>query len=115
MVAESVEWGALFFFRPEPHRSGYATLSGEYPHLAGEVWEQNLEKTVFNSGMEYTFANVVSFRMGMLYDKAGQREELDFGLGFMLSDILQVDATFIKTISEGIRNGQKRFGLIFKF
>ncbi len=84
-------------------------------HTIPEVWQKNIEKTVFNQGMEYTFANVVAFRMGWLYDEAGQRNELDFGLGFSLSDILQVDATFIKTLSEGIRDGQRRFGLIFKF
>jgi len=84
-------------------------------HTNSEVWDKNLKETVFNSGIEYTFANVISFRAGVLYDEAGQRNELDFGIGLLLSDILEADATFIKTLSEGIRNGQTRFGFIFKF
>lgn len=80
-----------------------------------EVFMKNLRKTVFNFGAEYTYANVVSFRSGYLYDKSGERFELDFGFGFMLSDILQVDGTYIKDMGGGIRDGQKRFSLIFKF
>jgi hypothetical protein len=79
------------------------------------VLQKNIERIVFNTGFEYTYANVVSFRSGYLLDRSGEREELDFGLGFALSDILQVDATFIKDFGGGIRDGQKRFGLIFKF
>ncbi len=84
-------------------------------HTNAEVWAENFRKIVYNMGAEYTYANVVSFRGGYLLDQSGEREELDIGLGFMLSDILQVDATFIKDFGGGIRDGQKRFGLIFKF
>ena len=41
--------------------------------------------------------------------------ELDLGLGFMISDILQVDGTFIKSFDNGIRNNQKRFSMLLRF
>ena len=41
--------------------------------------------------------------------------ELDMGAGFMISDILQVDGTFIKSFDNGIRNNQKRFSMLLKF
>jgi hypothetical protein len=90
-------------------------FSDNKDHSNADVWMQNLRKTVFNCGAEYTYANVISFRSGYLHDDSGERFELDFGMGFMLSDILQIDATYIKDLGGGIRDGQKRFSLIFKF
>ena len=84
-------------------------------HTAFETWEENVRQTVFNTGMEYVYANVAAFRAGYLYDESGKRYELDVGLGFMLSDILQVDGTFIKSFDNGIRNGQKRFSMVLRF
>jgi len=93
-----------------------ADLPEQRNHTNIEVLMKNISKTVFNAGLEYTYANVVSFRMGVLQDDAGQRTEMDFGLGFQLSDILVIDATYIKDLlGTGIRDGQKRFGLVFKF
>ena len=79
------------------------------------VFRENVRQTVFNTGMEYVYANVAAFRTGYLYDESGKRYELDVGLGFMLSDILQVDGTFIKSFDNGIRNGQKRFSMLMRF
>ena len=70
---------------------------------------------MFNSGFEYVYANVAAFRSGYLYDRSGKRFELDLGLGFMISDILQVDGTFIKSFDNGIRNNQKRFSMLLRF
>ncbi len=77
--------------------------------------DENLRRTVYNTGAEYTYANVVALRAGYLHDFSGQRYELDVGLGFMLSDILQIDGAFIKSFDGGIRNGQKRFSMILRF
>ena len=76
---------------------------------------ENLRRTVYNTGAEYVYANVVAVRGGYLHDISGQRYEMDIGLGFMLSDILQIDGTFIKSFDNGIRNGQKRFSMILRF
>ncbi len=84
-------------------------------HTWDETWGENLRQTVFNTGAEYVYANVAAFRTGYLYDESGKRYELDLGLGFMISDILQVDGTFIKTFSNGIRNNQKRFSMVLRF
>lgn len=84
-------------------------------HSAMETWEENVRQSVFNSGFEYVYANVAAFRSGYLYDRSGKRYELDLGLGFMISDILQVDGTFIKSFDNGIRNNQKRFSMLLRF
>lgn len=84
-------------------------------HTAIDTWSENLKQSVFNTGMEYVYANVAAFRTGYLYDRSGKRYELDLGLGFMISDILQVDGTFIKSFDNGIRNNQKRFSMLLRF
>jgi Type IX secretion system protein PorV len=81
-----------------------------------ETWEENVRLSVFNFGAEYTYANIVALRSGILYDDSGKRYEYDLGLGFMISDILQIDGTFIRTFSDNaIRNNQKRFSMILRF
>jgi ligand-binding sensor domain-containing protein len=84
-------------------------------HTAFETWEENIYQSVFNTGAEYVYANVAAFRTGYLYDQSGKRYELDLGLGFLISDILQVDGTFIKSFDNGIRNNQKRFSMLLRF
>lgn len=81
-----------------------------------ETWKENVFLSVFNFGAEYTYANIVALRSGILYDDSGKRYEYDLGLGFMISDILQIDGTFIRTFSDNaIRNNQKRFSMILRF
>ena len=84
-------------------------------HSVGETWDENIRQSVFNTGAEYVYANVAAFRGGYLYDRSGKRYELDMGLGFLISDILQVDGTFIKSFDNGIRNNQKRFSMLLRF
>jgi ligand-binding sensor domain-containing protein len=84
-------------------------------HSVAETWDENVRQSVFNTGMEYVYANVAAFRTGYLYDRSGKRYELDLGLGFMISDILQVDGAFIKSFNDGIRNNQKRFSMLLRF
>ncbi len=84
-------------------------------YSVAETWMQNLRRTVYDMGAEYVYAKVVALRAGYLYDQSGQRYEGDLGLGFMLSDILQIDGTFIKSFNAGIRNDQKRFSMILRF
>jgi hypothetical protein len=42
---------------------------------------------------------------------------VDFGFGFMISDMLQFDFATIRDVGEndGVRDGQMRFGMLFKF
>lgn len=84
-------------------------------HSAIDTWGENLRQSVLNTGAEYVYANVAAFRTGYLYDQSGKRFELDIGLGFMISDILQVDGTFIRSFDTGIRNNQKRFSMLLRF
>jgi hypothetical protein len=84
-------------------------------HSSSSVLRENVRQTVYDMGAEYVIANVVGLRGGYLYDFRGQRYELDMGAGFMISDILQVDGTFIKSFDNGIRNNQKRFSILLRF
>lgn len=90
------------------------------PELGGHGFtaaKNSLLQGVINLGAEYTYSNTVALRLGYLYDKTGKRQEVDLGFGFMLSDVLQFDFATIKDVgnNDGVRDGQMRFGLIFKF
>ncbi len=82
-----------------------------------EAAKNSLLQGVFNVGTEFIYSNTIALRLGYLYDRTGQRNEVDFGFGFMLSDVLQFDFATIKDVgeSDGVRDGQMRFGMLFKF
>jgi hypothetical protein len=82
-----------------------------------ETAKNSLMQGVFNVGTEFIYSNTIALRLGYLYDRTGQRQEVDFGFGFMLSDMLQFDFATIKDVGEndGVRDGQMRFGMVFKF
>lgn len=76
----------------------------------------NLIEAQLNLGMEFTYANTIALRLGYLKDNPGARHELDFGVGVMASDILQVDFAMINSLDQNnVRNGQTRFSLLFRF
>ena len=79
--------------------------------------KNSLMQGVFNVGTEFIYANTIALRLGYLYDDVGQRSEVDFGFGFMISDMLQFDFATIRDVGEndGVRDGQMRFGMLFKF
>lgn len=79
--------------------------------------KNSLMQGIFNLGAEYIYANTVALRLGYLYDREGQRNEVDFGFGFMLSDVFQFDFATIKDVgdNDGVRDTQMRFGLLFRF
>jgi Predicted periplasmic ligand-binding sensor domain len=82
-----------------------------------ETAKNSIMQGVFNVGTEFIYSNTIALRLGYLYDRTGQRQEVDFGFGFMLSDMLQFDFATIKDVGEndGVRDGQMRFGMVFKF
>ena len=91
-----------------------------HPELGGHGatrFKNSLLQGIFNVGAEYTYSNTVAVRIGYLYDKTGKRNEVDLGLGVMLSDVLEFDIATIKDVgdNDGVRDGQMRFGMIFKF
>lgn len=88
---------------------------GENSSYFGAMLDENIRKTVYNLGMEYTYANVVAFRSGLLYDIKGKRNELNLGGGLLVSDVLQADLSFIRDIGGGIRDGQWRASLVWKY
>ncbi len=90
-------------------------MSGSFGEKFRRVLGENSRRAVYNTGAEYVYANVVAVRGGYLHDISGKRRELDLGLGFMLSDILQIDGTFIRSFDDGIRNGQQRYSMILRF
>jgi len=77
------------------------------------------------SGIEFWYANFLALRIGNLFDKAGQRYELTFGVGFKIGN-LNFDWSFIHSPegfmqgivadgSSGARDGQWRASMLFKF
>lgn len=87
----------------------------------GDIAWHNLEEAQYNVGAEYVYSGLLALRSGMLFDPAGQRQELDIGIGVSVSDVLQVDAAYIKPVSfignvdNSVRDGQTRFSMTFLF
>lgn len=91
-----------------------------YPERGGDgltTAKNSILQGVFNVGTEFIYSNTVALRLGYLYDETGKRNEVDFGFGFMLSDVLQFDFASIRDVgdNDGVRDGQMRFGMLFKF
>lgn len=69
------------------------------------------------------YSGLLALRSGLLFDPAGQRQELDIGIGVSVSDVLQLDVAYIKPVSligqvsssESVRDGQTRFSMVFLF
>lgn len=91
------------------------------PERGGDGFFEQLKNSVmqgvFNVGLEFIYSNTIALRAGYLHDQTGKRNEVDFGFGFMLSDMLQFDFATIKDVgdNDGVRDGQMRFGMLFKF
>ncbi|MCF0222463.1 MAG: PorV/PorQ family protein [Fibrobacter sp.] len=82
-----------------------------------EQFKNSIMQGVLNAGLEFIYSNTIALRVGYLHDQTGKRNEVDFGFGFMLSDMLQFDFATIKDVgdNDGVRDGQMRFGMLFKF
>jgi hypothetical protein len=81
-----------------------------------ESLNTTFEQIMYNTGIEYTWSNMFSLRFGYLDDAPGQRTEFDFGLGFLMSELLQADVAIIKDLSGNeVRDLQTRFSLAFLF
>jgi len=84
---------------------------------SGDIVRKSLQEGVCGLGAEYVYANTVALRSGYLYDRIGKRQELHWGLGVMLSNVMQIDIASIQGVGnkDGVRDGQMRFGTLFKF
>jgi len=82
-----------------------------------DKFKKTFQEGVLSFGAEYVYAGTVALRAGYLHDKIGSRQELDIGLGIMLSDMLQLDIASVQNVSnlEGVRDGQLRFAGLFRF
>jgi hypothetical protein len=101
----------------EPWGEGSAPQNSTW----GDIAMENLKRSMYNLGMEYTYASLLSLRTGMLFDPDGSRQELDVGAGVTLSDLMTLDYAYIKDVSfignqpEGVRSGQSRLSLNVMF
>jgi hypothetical protein len=94
-----------------------------YPETAEEndkaidTFKKTFKEGVANLGAEYVYAGTVALRAGYLHDQTGKRQELDIGIGVMLSDMMQLDIASIQNVGnlEGVRDGQLRFSGLFRF
>jgi hypothetical protein len=82
-----------------------------------DTFRKSFQEGIINLGAEYIYAGTVALRAGYLHDKVGKRQELDIGLGVMLSDMLQLDIASIQNVGnlDGVRDGQLRFSGLFRF
>jgi len=104
---------------------GVAEPWGEGKAPANSTWTdilwKNLQVSVYNTGFEYTYSNLLSLRSGLLFDPDGQRQEMNLGVGVTVSDILQFDYARITEVSligtqpAGVRDGQSRFSMNLLF
>jgi len=96
------------WFNPEAEEDGDKVI---------DTFRKSFQEGILNIGAEYVYAGTVALRAGYLHDKVGKRQELDIGLGVMLSDMLQLDIASIQNVGnlEGVRDGQLRFAGLFRF
>jgi len=82
-----------------------------------DKFRKSFQEGILNLGAEYVYSGTIALRAGYLHDKIGKRQELDIGLGVMLSDMLQFDIASVQNVSnlEGVRDGQLRFAGLFRF
>jgi len=99
-------WRAWFY--PETEEEGDKAI---------DTFRKSFQEGIINLGTEYVYAGTVALRAGYLHDKVGKRQELDIGLGVMLSDMLQLDIASIQNVGnlDGVRDGQLRFSGLFRF
>jgi hypothetical protein len=99
-------WKAWFY--PDASEEGDKAIN---------TFAKSFQEGIANAGIEYVYAGTIALRAGYLHDKVGKRQELDIGLGVMLSDMLQLDIASIQNVSnlEGVRDGQLRFSGLFRF
>ncbi|HXP90058.1 MAG TPA: PorV/PorQ family protein [Fibrobacteria bacterium] len=101
----------------EPWGEGQAPVGSNWLDIARE----NLDQSMYNMGVEYTYASLLSLRTGLLFDPGGERQEMDVGAGVLLSDLMTLDYAYIKDVSfigtqpEGVRSGQSRLSLNVMF
>jgi len=100
-----------------------------------DPWRQEISEFIYSLGTEYWYSNFIALRLGTMFDKAGSREELTFGIGInygnvhfngsyivgntFIDDFLVKDRLPGPEIGDGgsgsARNKQLRLSLIFKY
>ncbi len=119
--------------RPDPfYEAVYTDLFGVEP--GDSTWIQELEEVIVNVGAEGWYMDMMALRSGFLFDYIGQRYELTIGLGIRYEN-LNFDFSYIyspegffsdvmklagadkshRNGSYGVRHGQNRWSLIFRF
>lgn len=70
---------------------------------------------IWHGGVEYTYADFISFRSGILYDDAGSRSELSIGIGAELNNILADISIIVSTLGDDnqVRENQTRFSVTY--
>lgn len=54
-----------------------------------------LKEVIFNGGMEVTYLDLISGRIGYIYDQEGQIKTMTLGFGLSLIDLIQADLAYI--------------------
>ncbi len=99
--------------------------------LTDDSWQSEIKEFVYSMGMEYWYSHFIAGRIGTMYDKAGSRGEITFGLGINYGNIhfngsYIVGSPFLdRLIAKNVdpvfdgegsaRNKQLRLSLIFMY
>jgi len=107
----------IYYGVAEPWGEGDAPANSTW----GDIFQKNLEESIYNMGLEYNYSNLLALRSGLLFDPGGYRQEMDLGVGVTVSDVLQFDYAYIKEVEligtqpAGVREGQSRFSMNLLF
>lgn len=79
----------------------------------GEDAEDEISQVILHGGAEFTYMDFISVRLGAMHDPAGQREEVNLGLGVKASSVA-ADFSIIFTLGDNdVRQNQVRFSLTY--
>jgi hypothetical protein len=79
-------------------------------------YTEKFKEIIWHGGVEYVYADFISFRSGLLYDDAGSRSELTFGVGADLNNIIADISIIVSTLGDDdqVRQNQTRFSITYQ-
>ncbi len=91
----------------------YTAIGKDLFNDPDESVKDEFQKVLVHTGLEFTYAQLLSARLGYMHDEAGSRKEMTFGMGVKAS-VVKVDFGMIFALGENdIRNNQIRFSITY--
>jgi hypothetical protein len=98
----------------------YKFIQGTYVRLLGSVEINKLlvsmsDKPVINTGAEFAYANLISGRLGYIYDQEGKIKVATLGMGLSPIDNLKFDVSWVPNGQNVALNNTLRYSVAFVF